>query len=590
MLDRDWNRAWVVILALLIPGIPSTDAQELRGLWVDAFHAGLRTSTEARQVIADARTGGFNSVFVQVRKRGDAYFRGGIEPVASDVAAGFDPLAELIREAHDTQGGKPRIQVHAWVVAYNIWNQRLGLPQQGSHPFRLHADWLTRDRSGETWDGSNYAFDPGHPEVQEYTHGVVMDLIRRYDVDGLHWDYIRYNGPEWGYHPESVTRFNRLHGRTGQPLQDDAAWLQFRRDQVTALVRRTYLSAHQLKPDLIVSAATIAWAPGIQAASQWPQSAPNRQALQDWRSWMEEGILDLNVPMLYFRQNERAADWSAWSLFAKDHRYRRGVALGVGAYLNTLSNGLAQARTTRRPTARSAPADGVVFYSRAVPATDSNTAGFLRALTQSTQFDTNPIPMFAEASQPWSAPWKRDSSRGHLTGRLLEADGRVNDGGWIRVRRMDGDGEGRMLRSDANGWFGAIDLPRGEWLVNAGSDVLANALLTRVQVVGGRTETAALLRGWEDPDGDGALNWEEVIAGTDPLLGDSRLRLRIARTEGGVRLQVDPWSAGRIYRLWHQEGMTDPDWRMFGSPLTGPVTTIESGGEMGLFRLSVDLD
>ena len=69
-------------------GVPAwAQTPELRGFWVDAFHAGLRNATEARQVIADARTGGFNAVFVQVRKRGDAYYRNGLEPVAADPTA-----------------------------------------------------------------------------------------------------------------------------------------------------------------------------------------------------------------------------------------------------------------------------------------------------------------------------------------------------------------------------------------------------------------------------------------------------------------------------------------------------------------------
>jgi uncharacterized lipoprotein YddW (UPF0748 family) len=81
-----WLGAWVLAAVLGVPAWAQTP--ELRGFWVDAFHAGLRNATEARQVIADARAGGFNAVFVQVRKRGDAYYRNGLEPVATDVGRG----------------------------------------------------------------------------------------------------------------------------------------------------------------------------------------------------------------------------------------------------------------------------------------------------------------------------------------------------------------------------------------------------------------------------------------------------------------------------------------------------------------------
>lgn len=583
---------WRALFAMIPLGIATQQVggQELRGLWVDAFNPGLRTSNEVRQVVADARAGGFNAVFVQVRKRGDAYFRGGPEPVAADVAAGFDPLGELIRQSHDTSAGRRRIQVHAWVVAYNIWNQRTSLPPQPNHPFRTHGDWLTRNRTGETWDGSNYAFDPGHPEVQEYTHQVVMDLVNRYPIDGLHWDYIRYGGPDWGYNPEAVSRFNRLHGRDGLPIESDPTWLEFRRQQVTSLVRRTYLESHARRPDLIISAATIAWAPGIQAASQWARSAPNSLALQNWRGWMQEGILDLNIPMIYFRQNERAADWSAWSLFAKDHRYGRGVALGVGGYLNTLSNGLAQARTFRRPTARSAPADGVVFYSRAAPATDATPTQFRSALTSASIHDTNSIPLFSTPSEPWTAPWKTNLSLGHLLGRVTNAAGQGDDGQIVRLQSISDGHPTRTNRTDANGWFGFVDVPPGEWLAWSGLGALSNAMLAKVDILGRRTTERHLDAGWEDPDEDGALTWEEIVAGTDPSVPESRLILVAGPNPSGTTIQVHPWMPGRRYRLQVRTETTGSEWVDFIDRINGPTISIEPPGIMGLLRVTVELE
>lgn len=177
-------------------------------------------------------------------------------------------------------------------------------PPQSDHPFRRHPEWLTRSAGGATWDGANYAFDPGHPGVQQHTFDVALDLVRRYDLDGLHWDYVRYAGKDWGYNVVAVRRFNARHGRTGKPASTDPDWLQFRRDQVTALVRKVYLAALAEKPALKISAATITFAPGISDTAQWPRSAAYSDVLQDWRAWMEEGILDWNLPMTYFRQTE----------------------------------------------------------------------------------------------------------------------------------------------------------------------------------------------------------------------------------------------------------------------------------------------
>lgn len=548
-----WLGAW-----MLAAGMAATvrgQTPELRGFWVDAFHAGLRNTTEARQVIADARTGGFNAVFVQVRKRGDAYYRNGLEPVATDVAAGFDPLAELVRSAHDTSNGKPRIQVHAWVVAFNIWNRETTAPTQTDHPYRLHPDWLTRNRTGTTWDGSNHAFDPGHPEVQEHTHRVAMDIVSRYDVDGLHWDYIRYAGREWGYNAASVARFNRVKGRAGTPTEDDAAWLQFRRDQVTGIVRRFYLDAVRVKPQLTVSAATIAWAPGITTTGQFPSSAAYGTVLQDWRGWMEEGILDLNIPMAYFRHNERAADWAAWSQFAKDHRYRRGVALGMGSYLNTMSNALVQARSTRRATTRSGPADGMVFYSRAVPATDATTAQFLVAVSKSGAPDGNPVPLFAERAPAWEPGWKTSPARFHLLGRAVTVTNTPLDGVAIELRRFGAWTTRRTLTGDGNGWFGAVDLDVGDWFVRIPAVGSEPARVALAAGTAGSVSMPRLLDEAGDADGDGFTNLEEILAGTDPLNGDSTLRVHAEWDGNAIRITCSPRRAGRRYQL---EGTTDP--------------------------------
>ena len=80
-----------------------------------------------------------------------------------------------------------------------------------------HPEWLSQDVNGATFDGSNYQFDQGLPEVQKHTYNVAMDIISRYDVDGFHFDYVRYSGRTWGYHSNSVERFNRRYNRTGVP-------------------------------------------------------------------------------------------------------------------------------------------------------------------------------------------------------------------------------------------------------------------------------------------------------------------------------------------------------------------------------------
>ena len=94
----------------------------------------------------------------------------------------------------------------------------------------------------------------------------MLNLVREYDVDGLHLDYIRYperaDGQSWGYNETSIARFNARNGRTGRPPSNDPLWNQWRRDQVTALVRGIYLGALAIKPEVKISAAVIPWGDG----------------------------------------------------------------------------------------------------------------------------------------------------------------------------------------------------------------------------------------------------------------------------------------------------------------------------------------
>ncbi|MBL9139619.1 MAG: family 10 glycosylhydrolase [Verrucomicrobiales bacterium] len=438
---------------------PAKAGEELRGLWVDTFHPGFRNPSEVDTMVRLARTAGFNALFVEVRKRGDAYYTSRHEPRAVDLAPDFDPLDHLLRLAHDTQLG-PRLEVHAWVVTYTIWNQRRVLPAQPDHPFRLHPDWLSRNVQGATWDGREYAFDPGHPEVQEHTFNVAMDLIRRYDLDGFHWDYVRYNGRDWGYNRSALERFHRLYRRKGKPRPDDPDWMQFRREQVTDLVRKVYLTALAERPSVKISAATIAFAPGIEERTDWPTSAAFSDVLQDWRAWLQEGILDLSIPMTYFRSSENEQDWLKWSRFIRDHQYQRRTAIGIGGYLNPASVVLAQMRETRSPSVFGTRTAGLCLYSFASPTSDQTAAEFFAGLATPTTTDPSSTPVFAEPASVPTAPWKTSTRSAHLKGTVRCTDGSSTDG----ARVVYCGPVGGFARVDGTGFFGIVDLPPGDYL------------------------------------------------------------------------------------------------------------------------------
>ena len=446
----------------------SAQTNEFRGIWADGWHGNFSTAAEVSQIIADARSGNFNAVVVEVRRRGDAYYNGLYEPKATDISPqSYDPLADLIAKGHDTSGGKQRIEIHGWIVTFPIWNNQNTPPSQPTHPYNLHPDWLTKDNTGATWDGGNYCLDQSHPAVQQHTYNVCMDIISHYDVDGLSYDYVRYTGNTWGYNDVAVARFNARFNRTGNPAPTDSAWLQFRRDQVTALVRKVYLNAIAIKPMVKLSANTITWNPSVTSDASWTNSAnAYTSVLQDWRAWMQEGILDLNTPMNYYRQVNNATDFANWSNFAKDHQYNRQCVILPGGYLNAASNAVYQLRSCRAPSPSGNTGFGVADYDYNDPCSNGVTrAAFFAGLTNGpTSFDSITPAIFSQRATPAPMPWKIAPTNGHLKG-FIYGGSATNplDGASITISGP----VNRAMISDATGFYGSVDLPPGDYAVTA---------------------------------------------------------------------------------------------------------------------------
>jgi uncharacterized lipoprotein YddW (UPF0748 family) len=221
---------------------------EIRAFWVDGFHAGIRSIEEVTQLVADAKRANINTLFVQVRRRGDALYAKSFEPPVEDPAydGKFDGLAAILEAAH-----REGLQVHAWINAMPIWRE-LPAPKDPRHvlnrhgPFRSGEDiWLTANPQGEMKFPVGYFLDPGHPAAAAYLTEVYLNIVRNYDVDGIHFDYIRYpetdarmpRGAPVGYNGTSLARFRRITNRTDTPAPDDLTWTLWRRQQVTQLVR-----------------------------------------------------------------------------------------------------------------------------------------------------------------------------------------------------------------------------------------------------------------------------------------------------------------------------------------------------------------
>lgn len=434
---------------------------EYRMLWVDVFHPGLRTPAEIDTMISMARQANYNAIIVQMRKACDAFYDSNVEPKNESIARDFDPLAYIIQKAHDTSGGKKPLEVHAWLVSYRCRIPGDNTWKNPRHVFQRHPEWLSETVSGAKEDrGENpgrYYLDPGVPAVMDYTMEVVRDLVSRYAVDGIHFDYIRYpesegKGNVWGYNPIAIARFNRLYGRSGKPAPNDPDWCEFRRRQVFHLVRRAYVEAHAIRPDIKVSAATIAWG---NIGSDFSRTDAYARIFQDWPAMLEAGVLDIAIPMNYKRESvpAQASAHRAWARFLGEtatSAQRFGVNGVDGETLNALQDVLAQMKATR-----------------SIPGL-AGLANYCYAETRKGSPNPPDVEFFeairSQVYQRWVAPptstWLTNPKTGILAGKVMQ-NGRPVDGALVKLA------SGEETYTDGTGFFAFCKVRPGATTVQA---------------------------------------------------------------------------------------------------------------------------
>ncbi|SMO38732.1 family 10 glycosylhydrolase [Melghirimyces algeriensis] len=447
--------------------IPGSDKyrNEFRAFWVDAFHDGFKTPEQVGRLIENVKKSGANAVIVQVRRRGDAYFNKALEPRTEDpdLEPGFDVLDDLLKKARHES---PRIEVHAWLATLPIWNLDTP-PKSPDHVFNCHGPhaegrdyWLMDDVDGNHRVGDNFVLDPGHPDVLNYTVDQYINVVKQYDVDGIHLDLVRYMGQEWGYNPVSLTRFQKETGEVNKPDPQDEQWMKWRREQVYFLIRNVYLKSVALRSDIKVSAAVIAWGKGPENREEYQYSAPVTQVMQDWDHWLQEGMIDLAIPMNYNREHvPEQRDWyDRWIRWEKNHQYNRQIAAGPGIFLNAVEGSLAQIYRAQQLSSQGNRLAGVSLFSYAVTNKDGmDREVFLRMLKESTNY-----PVFSEPALPPEMPWKDRPRKGFLMGFVVDGDGQPMDGVWVKLRR----GNCRFnVKTDGSGFFGKAGLSPGLYTV-----------------------------------------------------------------------------------------------------------------------------
>ena len=252
-----------------------------------------------------------NTILLQTRVRGDVIYPSEIEPFVP-VFTGkhgqhpdYDPLAFAIEECH-----KRGMKLHAWLVTIPLGDIAYAKGHGKSALPRKKAAQCTK------FKGAWY-MEPSHPATTQHLEALVEEIVSRYDVDGIHFDYIRYpegneNYPDWALYNKNRRGMSR------------ADW---RRDNITQLMSAMYAKTKSLKPWVCVSAATLGKHDDVARYSSYGWNAYHT-VCQEAQEWMDMGIVDAIFPMIYYAENHFypfVCDWG-------EHAYGRHVVAGMGTY------------------------------------------------------------------------------------------------------------------------------------------------------------------------------------------------------------------------------------------------------------------
>lgn len=317
------NKIYILLIflycGLLLVKANEPSATEVRAVWITTNY-GLdwprnRTNQEVqkRELIAildSLQKHNFNTVLFQARARGEVFYHSDIEPMSSLIVrnkndkTSFDPLAFAIEESH-----KRGMDCHAWIVTYPLGGDR--------HVRSLGSASVTKKNPSITKKyKSEWFLDPGNPRTDDYLLSIVEEIVKNYDVDGIHFDYIRYPS-NTGVFPDDG--LYRQYGK-GKSRAD------WRRDNITRFVSKAYSLVKEEKPWVQVSSAPLGRYRALNDRGRgW---TAKETVFQDAAKWMDMGIHDALYPMMYYKEELFYPYLDDWH----DNSNGRIIVPGLGAY------------------------------------------------------------------------------------------------------------------------------------------------------------------------------------------------------------------------------------------------------------------
>ena len=330
-----------LILTILLSCLLHTNAQtilpkhEFRAVWVATVvnidwpsQPGLSTKQQQNEIIEILNMHqelGMNAIILQVRPTADAFYQSSLEPWSRYLTGTpglspkpfYDPLEFWIKECH-----KRGLELHAWLNPYRVAHDATE-PIAGNHIAFQHPEWILE------YGGQLY-FDPGIDDARDFVIDVVKDIVRRYDVDAIHFDDYFYPYPLEFDFPDTISF---AQNNRGFSIENQADW---RRDNVNKTIKLLNEAIKSTKP----------WVKfGISPFGVWRNSADDPLGSEtkagatnydhlyaDVIKWQKEGWIDYILPQLYWQIGHPLVDFNLLANWWKEHAYERALYIGQAPY------------------------------------------------------------------------------------------------------------------------------------------------------------------------------------------------------------------------------------------------------------------
>ena len=318
--------------------------QEFRGAWIATVTnidwprnrgGSLQQKNRLSDMLDELKAHGVNAVFFQIRTEADALYDSDLEPwsywLTGEQGAApdpyYDPLKFAIREAHERG-----MELHAWFNPYRA-DRGSDYPKADSHVTNTNPEWILSFD-----DGNLKILNPGLPQVRDYVTRVVMDVVNRYNVDGVHFDDYFYPYPPnhmeaFGNNDKDQEAFSEYT----RGFSDVEAW---RRDNINLLVAQVYDSIQAEKPEVAF---------GISPFGIWKNGVPRgitglnafSTIYADAVAWVDSQHVDYLTPQLYWgygggQDYATLAPW--WA--EQTSRNNRHLYPGLALYKDFSPNGV----------------------------------------------------------------------------------------------------------------------------------------------------------------------------------------------------------------------------------------------------------